>query len=126
MPKLTQTATVSTTEEVHLDPRVRTRLVTKLKAYAEKHAQLKALEAEMDTINAEVEDIRSDIGEQSVKLEGFTVTLVAPTYRKFSAKKFVAAGGDLALYNAAIEEKPKRAYTKISVPGQREHSYEEE
>jgi hypothetical protein len=120
MPRLAATATVTTTTEVRLEPKVRQKLLTKLRTYAGKKAQLDALKAEMESLNTEIEDIRCDIGEEKVELEGFSVKLVAGTHSKFNPNKFVAAGGDLAIYNQSVEIKPKKAFTKITCPGAKE------
>lgn len=122
---LAQTATVSTTKEIRLAPKLRQKLLVKLSAYASIHAQMKALKTRLDDLKGQIGGLRDETGEQSISLEGFTVTLVAPTYKKFNEKKFIALGGDLELYRQAVEEKPKKAYNKISVPGSKEESDDE-
>ncbi len=118
MPSLT--ATTTTTEEVQLDPRLRRKLVTKLQAYAKKTAEIKKLTAEKDKLVSELGALRDESGEVSLRLEGLgTITLVAGTQKKFNPKKFEALGGDLAIYNQAFEEKPKKSYEKITLPGER-------
>ena len=70
----------------------------------------------MDKIKAKVGDLRNETGEQSVELEGFRVTLVAPTRKKFNAKTFVKLGGDIDIYNQANEEVLSKPYEKITLP----------
>ena len=92
-------------------------MLTKLRSYQALHAHKKMIEADMDKLKAEVGDIRNTTGEQSLELEGFKVTLVAPTRKKFNAKTFVKLGGDIDIYNQANEETLVTPYEKISLPG---------
>lgn len=115
------TATVTTTEEVKLEPKLRQKLIRKLAEYARLANQIKALDEAKKTLVGELEDLRSETGEGSLKLEGHgTITLVAPTYKKFNEKKFVSLGGDLKIYQQAVEDHPKKAYTKITLPGSKD------
>lgn len=117
MPRIAQTVTVSTTQEITIKPSLRTKLLKELRQYAALKATLDETQGKMDAIKAKVGDLRDDTGEQSVSLEGFTVTLVAPTRKKFNPKLFVSNGGDLAIYNQSVEEKPTKSYEKITCPG---------
>lgn len=118
------TITATTTHEIKLAPTIRRKLLTKLKTYAELRSQLKIIESAMEKQKAEIGALRDETGEQSIELEGFKVTLVAGVRKKFNPKKFVAIGGDLDLYNQAVEEKLNKPYEKISVPGEAEREYE--
>jgi hypothetical protein len=118
MPSTTITAT--TTTEITLAPAIRRKLLTELRTYAQLHEQKKALELAMDKIKGKVAAIRDETGEQSLKLEGFTTTLVAPIRKKFNEKKFVRLGGDLELYNQAVEETLTKPYEKITCPGSKD------
>lgn len=115
MPSLTATAT--TTQEIKLKPSVRSKLLRELRTYQELGCQIKALKHAMDQHKAVIGEIRDETGEQSLSLEGFTITLVAPIKKKFNPSKFVTNGGDLALYNMSFDEVPTRSYEKITVPG---------
>ncbi len=119
MPAIKQEAnvTVSTKKEIRLEASVRRKLLTELKTYQNLHAQKKALELAMDKIKSKVAAIRNETGEQSLELEGFKVTLVAPTRKKFNPKTFVKLGGDIDIYNQANEETLVTPYEKISLPG---------
>jgi len=119
MPTVKQVAnvTVSTTHEIKLEANIHRKLLTKLRSYQALHAHKKMIEADMDKLKAEVGDIRNTTGEQSLELEGFKVTLVAPTRKKFNAKTFVKLGGDIDIYNQANEETLVTPYEKISLPG---------
>ena len=111
-------ATTTQTTEVQLSPKLRQALMTKLMAYRQLADQKKAVVAKLEKVTEELGVLRDEAEEMSVSLEGYgTVTLVAGTYKKFNPKKFVALGGNLAVYTEAVEEKPKAAFTKVTVPG---------
>jgi ABC-type phosphate transport system auxiliary subunit len=118
MGKQALTATVTQTTEVVLSPKLRQALQTKLTAYAKLAADKKGLKARMDALTVELDALRDEAEEMSVSLEGYgTVTLVAGEYSKFNPKLFVALGGELSVYKAAVELKPKKAFTKVTVAG---------
>lgn len=111
------TVTVSTTSEIKIAPQTRTKLLKRLRAYQELSYQIKALEHAKDKLRDEVEEMRAETGQQSVALEGFTVTQVAGVRKVFDKKAFVAAGGDLQIYENAHELVPNKPYTKVTLPG---------
>jgi len=124
MPSIKQQAApivvATTTQEIKLEASIRRKLLTELKTYQNLHAQKKVLEAAMDKIKAKVGAIRNETGEQSLELDGFKVTLVAPTRKKFNPKTFVKLGGDIDIYNQANEETLTTPYEKITLPGAEE------
>jgi hypothetical protein len=112
------TTTVSSTQAVTLTPAVRAQLLTKLQTYAALKAQLTPIQLAMKTLADELGAIRDETGAMSLKVEGVgMITLIAGLYKKFNPKTFVANGGDLAIYTMSIDEKPKRAYNKITLVG---------
>jgi hypothetical protein len=118
MAKLTQEVTTTQTTVVELSPKLRQALMTKLTAYRQLTEQKKAIVAKLETLTAELDAIRDEAEEMSVSLEGYgTVTLVAGTYSKFNPKKFIALGGNLAIYEEAVEVKPRKAYAKVTIAG---------
>lgn len=126
MPRLSQSVTATTTTEVELAPSVRRKLLTELKAYAALHTELAAIKEAMAAHVAKVKAIREATGESTIKVDGFTVSEVRSTYRKFNPKKFIAAGGVLAHYNEANEVKPKKPFDKISIPGAKTYEPQED
>lgn len=120
MPKATQVAnaTVSTTRDIVLSPELRRALLVEFRAYQKLQKQRKDIEAKMDAVKAKVSALRDSTGEQSLELDGFKTTLVAPTRRKFNPKTFVKLGGDIDIYNQANEETLAKPYELISVPGE--------
>jgi hypothetical protein len=114
--------TVRTEQEVKLAPGVRRKLLTELKAYAGLKTELKALEAKVDARKAIIASIREDIGEQSIGIEGFQVTLVAGVRSKLMPEKLIALGVTTAQIEMATVTKPNKPYVKISVPGEKDRS----
>ena len=117
MPKLSQQATVEVTQQVKLAPGIRKKMLQKFQLYQNLCTQKKALEHAMEKVKAEIADLRTEQGVESISLDGFTATLVCPTRKKFNEKLFIANGGNIDIYKGAIEEKPSKSYEKISVPG---------
>lgn len=114
MPTLEATTTTQT--QVKIKPTVLQKLRRELKLFAELRLQLKTLEHAMDKHKGIIAEIREESGEQSIMLDGFTITLVAPVRKVFDAKRYVTLGGDLAIYNAANVETPSKPYTKVTTP----------
>jgi hypothetical protein len=111
------TVTCTTQTEVKISPSVQKRLRTELTTYSALRTELKSIEAKMDASKAKIEAVREETGEQKLEIDGYSVCIVAPIRNKFSAKKFVSLGGDLAIYNQAVESVTSKPYTKISCPG---------
>jgi DNA-directed RNA polymerase subunit L len=111
------TITVSTTEQVKISPKLLKQLRTELATFSSLKTDLKLIEARMDVSKAAIETIREETDQQTIQVDGYSITLVAPIRKKFNPKRFVALGGDLSIYNQAVEDVTSRPYTKISVPG---------
>jgi hypothetical protein len=125
MPKIQQTVTATTTQEIVLKPSVRQKLQLKFKTYAQLKAQRDAIDEKLDALKGDIGAIRDSTGEMSIELDGFKTTLVAGSRKTFDPKRFVAAGGDLDIYNQAIVEKPNRPYEKVTVPGPKKDEEDE-
>lgn len=119
MPGLATATTLATTHEVQLKPALLTKLRRELRLYAELKTQLKAIALALDKHKGVIGAIREETGEQSLKLDGFSVTLVAPVRKQFNGAKFVQLGGDIGIYNEAHESVPGRPYDKITLPGEK-------
>lgn len=112
--------TTTTTTTVKLAPKLKQKLLTKFREYADLKTKLDATKVRMDALKVELADLREDTGEVSLELEGFKTTLISPTRSKFNEKKFIADGGDISIYKGAVEVVPSKSYEKVSVPGQKE------
>lgn len=118
MSKLSQDVTTTQTTVLELSPKLRQALMTKLVAYRQLADQKKAVVAKLEKLTEELGALRDEAEEMSVTVEGYgTVTLVAGEYSKFNPKLFVSLGGELSVYKVAMELKPKKAYTKVTVVG---------
>lgn len=109
-------ATVTTTQTITLKPALRTKLLRELREYEQLALQqhkLKLLLAQKKSI---IGTLRNQTGEQSLSLEGYTVTLVAPLKSKLNKQRFVSLGGSLAMLEEATELKPAKPYDRISCP----------
>lgn len=117
MPTVSQMATVTTSKEIKLKPSIRTRLMKELRVYAELKGQLDALKLAMDKHKGVIGQLRDETGEQSIKIEGFTVSLVAPMRSVLNHKKLISLGCAATWIEEATETKPSKSYEKISCPG---------
>lgn len=122
---MSATVTVSSTREVTIEPKLRRKLQTKLQTYANLVEQRKALDHAIKKASDELGELRDETGEMSLALDGYKITLVAPTFKRVNLKKFIALGGDLALYLQAVEEHPKKPYNKISLPSDKDEESDE-
>ena len=110
------TLEATTTTTVSIKPALMKKLRTELHAYAALKGRLKALEAEVEKHKDVIAEIREETGEQSLSVDGYSITLVAPMRKVFDAKRFVTLGGNLDIYNKANIDTASKSYTKISVP----------
>lgn len=115
MPTMEVTAT--TTHSLELKPTIKKRLLTALKTYVELSAQAKVLKLAKSKQASIVEEIQVELGESSLEVDGFKSTIVAGVSRTLDKKRFVQLGGRLDLLEAAMVDKPKKPYVKITAPG---------
>lgn len=118
MPSLA--ATTTQTVEVRLKPSVRRLLLNELQAYATLHAHIKELEEQEKGLVANIRAIREETGEEALELEGFKIRNVPGQVSYLDKQLFVQLGGSLEQLANATRSKPKKAYERISVPGQKE------
>jgi len=122
---LTQAATITatTTQQIVLKPSLKTKLMKELRLYAELRSQREAIDAAMDKHKASIEVIRDEAGEQSLKVEGYTISLVAPVRAILDKMRLIANGVTLAQIEDSTVHKPSKPYCKISLPGEKERDY---
>ena len=113
----------TTVQTVTLKPTVRKKLLNALRTYAGLKSQEAALDLAKKKVRGEVGGILEEVGESTLKIDGFTATFVAPAKRVLDRKKFVQLGGDLALLDAAYVEQPVAAYVKISCPKEEKEEF---
>lgn len=122
MPGLTVTTT--TVQTLTLKPTVRKKLVGLLRTYGGLKDQEKAIELAKKQTRGGIGAILEDVGESTLKIEGFTATFVAPAKKVLDRKKFVQLGGDLALLDAAYVEQAVTPYVKVSCPKEDKEEFE--
>src|SRR3981189_554713 len=108
------TMTTTTTTEVVLKPRLKAKLLTKLKAYADRRTRFKALEAEMEAQKGEIGLLREEAGVTTLTLEGFKVTQICGLRKTLDQQKLIAMGVSTEMLEEATDTKPNRPYEKIS------------
>lgn len=123
----TKTALVAKSiTEIKVKPTLVKKLRAQLTAYLDLDTQIKELTAARDAIKEAVGALREQTGEQSITLDGYTVTRVEGTYKKFDPKTLMRiADVSAAQIEEATLERPKKGYEKITVPGQRAGSDDE-
>ncbi len=120
MPKLSTSVTATTTTVVKLKPTVKRMLLTELKAYQALAAQLATIKHAMDVRKGKIGTLRESTGEDSISLDGFKVTRVTGTHSTLDKKKLVELGCAMAWIEEATTTKPKKAYEKVTCPGDKE------
>jgi hypothetical protein len=113
-------ATTTTVQTVTLKPTVRKKLLTELRTYLGLKEQDAAIDVAKKKCRGNIGAILEDVGESTLKIEGFTATFVAPAKRVLDRKKFVQLGGDLALLDAAYVEQAVTPYVKVTTPSEKE------
>jgi hypothetical protein len=113
------TLTTTQTTELKLSPRLKSKLLQKLKTYAELRTRFKALEAEMEAQKGEIGLLREEAGVQSLALEGFKVAEITGLRKTLNPMKLIAMGVSVDMLEEATEVKPNKPYTKITVPGEK-------
>lgn len=108
--------TTTTTTTVKLAPKLKQRLLTKFREYQAYKVKLDEAQERLDVLKAEIADLREDTGEVSLDLEGYKTTRISPIREVFDEKKFIADGGDIAIYKGAMKSVPSKPYEKISLP----------
>lgn len=112
MPSLTTTQTTTPI----LTPALRKRLAVAFAQYQARKAALDAAQAALDAVKATITELQEESGAESVEVDGFKATLVAPIRKQFDRKAYAASGGDLKLYDNAMVDVTSRPYVKISLP----------
>ena len=118
------TVTTTQTTKVKLSIALTTKVLKKLRVFEELDAQIKAAELAQAKIKDEVENLFADAGEfdalvNGCKVDDIPLKYVTGTTKYFNKMKLVEQGlVTLAQLAAVTEEKPKKAYLKVTLPGQ--------
>lgn len=125
------TTTVTTQTIVKIQPKVQRKLLVELQSYGELAVENKAIKHAMDGHRAKVLAIgRAEVGEKKFEIEGYKVAMVTDAEdRKLDRVKiikFLVSDGHYStesaedLLDRATTRKPKKAYVKITAPGERD------
>jgi hypothetical protein len=117
---LQQKATVTTTKQIVLAPQVRKKLVTQLREFQSHKATYDAAKAAMNACKANIGKIRTATGESALEIEGFKISHVQQIRKVLNHKKLIAAGCAQAWIDEATENKPSKAYEKVTCPGEKD------
>lgn len=118
------TVTTTQQQDVTIATITQARLVHKLKAWQDIQQEIAALEQAKAALVDEIEAIRAiEVGVNAFAVEGYKIARIESTTTSFDKKRFVTLGGDLALYEAAQVTKPRKPYTRITAPGQKEREW---
>ncbi len=115
-----QEAKQEATQQVTLTPQLRRKLLTELHVYARLDDQVKVLEAAKAKKKDEIDKLRDQAGTDSLAVDGYKVTLVAPMRSTLDKKKLVSLGVSIETIENATVATPGRPYTRISRPGEKE------
>lgn len=113
MPTLTTTQTATT--EVTIAPALLKKLRLQVAVYQKLAAEKKSIEAKMDAAKNAIEEVREQTDEISVNVDGTTITRVAPVRSVLNKTRLFALGCAPAWLNEAMELKPSKPYTKITL-----------
>lgn len=109
--------TTTQTTEVALKPTLKKKLLASLQTYAKLHAQLKAIETEMDALKGTIGGYREEAGVETLAIEGFHVTRVSGgTRESLNKMKLIEMGVTLDMLAEATDVKPVKPFEKITVP----------
>jgi len=119
---LKQVAQVTATVQqvVALRPQVRKKLMMELTAYQSLKNELDAITAAMNVRKGAISKLRAETGETALEIEGFKITHVTPTRKTLNHEKLIELGCAVAWIEEATENKPTKAYDKVSCPGSTE------
>lgn len=127
MPRLSTATAVSAETEITVKPSVRRRLLLEFKKYQKLKTTLDETQAEMDAIKDSIQALREQTGEKGLLVEGYRTKLVEPTRKIVNWKKIYADGVmTTAQRTNYTDNKPTKAYEKITLPGEKEDAPQED
>jgi len=123
MTKLQTTVEVKTVKTLKLKPLLTRKLRVEIKAYKAAQATYKTAKATRDKVLANIGALREEAGEKSFLFEGVRLTKVEGTSSKLDKKKLVELGCALAWIEEATVVTPKKAFEKVTLPGEKEEEF---
>lgn len=121
MPKASLRATTTTKQDIKLTTKQVKTLRTELKDILEINRQIKELKAALVEPMAAVEAIREDVGCKTLDFEGVKITRVGGDQKKINYQMMIDEGWiSPTQLEEATSFTPKKAYTKVSAPGDKD------
>lgn len=121
MPKLSQRVTtkVSATQDLTIEPALRTKLVQRLAKLKKLQAEADAAQAKADKEQANIEGYFEQVGANTIRIEDrafehATITQVNGTSSKLDKQLFVRNGGSLKVLEDSTITTPKKPYVLIT------------
>lgn len=118
--------TVEVETEVTIEPRLARKAQLHLKIIEGLQDAIREAKEAMVVEIAHIEKIREVVGVKSFALNGFRVTRVTGDSTKLDRKKMKAAGVTDAQLADWSTTKPKKAFTKVTAPGEKPETADEE
>lgn len=119
MSKATTSVTTTVRKVVKLLPSLRRQLLVELAAAQKEKLAVKAAEEKYDKRKAKIRKLRESTGEESLEIDGYTMTNVQGTNTRFDEKKMIAHGLSVAEIESFKTTTPKKAYEKLTFPSEK-------
>lgn len=115
MPKLSQRTEVSATQELKIEPALRTKLVQRLAKLKELQRLADEAQAKADKEHKNIEGYFEQVGANSIALKDIaTITEVRGVSSKLDKQLFVKNGGSLKTLEDSTITTPKKPYVLIT------------
>ena len=121
-PLLAPTVTTTATTELKIAPSLKRKTLQTLRAYADLKRKRDLIDAAMNEHKEVLNTVLATVGESAIELDGFKLTTVNGTYQKLNEQKLVELGCAIAWIREATEIKPKKPYTLVTCPGDKERA----
>lgn len=110
------TTTATVTKQVKLLPSVKRQLLVELQAAHKAKLAKDAAEERYDKAKAKIRELREATGEDTLEVDGYTITNVVGTTTSWDEKKMLRHGLSVAEIESFKTVKPKKAYEKVTFP----------
>ena len=121
---LTQTETIEPV--VELTPRQQAAFRAAFAQYQRQKEAVEAAHAALDKCKETLGRLRMQVGEESVGLDGFKITLVQGVQSRLNKRKLRLVGVTQAQIEAATITSPKKPYELVTCPGDKRRGQEDD
>lgn len=123
---MTISLTTEPTVDIVLTPRQQQELRVAFQRYVQLKAKAEEAAAAVDGQKATLGRLRARIGEDSVGLDGFKVTLVQGTQSRLNKRKLRLVGVTQAQIDQATVTSPRKPYELVTCPGEQKRPTEDD